>query len=157
MFAAIYPVLTQLLAAFLATIGFAILFNAPFKELPIIGMAGGICWLVYLAFAEGLGWHIVLATLIASTVNTLSCRALAVARGCPVTVFLLPGIFPLIPGGRIYYTAYYMFLRDSANCLSNGLTAVEIAAALAFGISLGFGLPQKLFHIFYFKGRFRSY
>ena len=38
----------------------------------------------------------------------------AILLKTPVTVFLLTGIFPLVPGAGIYYTAYYFIQGENA-------------------------------------------
>ena len=72
-------------------------------------------------------------------------RTFAVIRKIPITVYLLSGIFPLVPGAGIYYTAYYMFQKESARFLAKGLETFEIACAIVFGIIFGFSVPQKFF------------
>ena len=50
----------------------------------------------------------------------------AIVIKMPVTVFLLSGIFPLVPGAGIYYTAYYFIQGNNALALSILIrTAVE--------------------------------
>ena len=70
---------------------------------------------------------------------------LAMTLRAPVTVFLLTGIFPLVPGAGIYYSAYYFIQGDNALALANGISTFKIAVALAVGIALvlGIPLPQK--------------
>ena len=57
----------------------------------------------------------------------------------------LTGIFPLVPGAGIYYSAYYFIQGDNALALANGISTFKIAVALAVGIALvlGIPLPQK--------------
>ena len=56
-------------------------------------------------------------------------------------VFLLTGIFPLVPGAGIYYTAYYFIQSNNALALSNGISTFKIAVVLATGIALVLGIP----------------
>ena len=76
---------------------------------------------------------------------TLLARILAITLRTPVTVFLLTGIFPLVPGAGIYYSAYYFIQGNNALALANGISTFKIAVALAVGIALvlGIPLPQK--------------
>ncbi len=66
---------------------------------------------------------------------------LAILLKAPVTVFLLTGIFPLVPGAGIYYTAYYFIQNNNALALSNGISTFKIAVVLATGIALVLGIP----------------
>jgi hypothetical protein len=68
-------------------------------------------------------------------------RWFAILQKTPVTVFLLSGIFPLVPGAGIYYTAYYFIQGDNALALSNGISTFKVAVALAVGISLVLSIP----------------
>ena len=72
---------------------------------------------------------------------TLLTRVLAILLKAPVTVFLLTGIFPLVPGAGIYYTAYYFIESNNALALSNGISTFKIAVVLATGIALVLGIP----------------
>lgn len=51
---------------------------------------------------------VVFPSLIATLCLTIMARIFAAARSMPVTVYLLSGIFPLVPGAGIFYTAYYL-------------------------------------------------
>lgn len=138
-------IIVHFIISVLATVSFAVLFNAPKKEVIYCGFTGAIAWTVYYALT-GKEMNIILATLIAAFALTVFARCLAVIRKNPVTVYLLPGIFPLVPGAGIYYTAYYLFVGNNEMSGVKGLETLELAGAIVFGIIFGFGIPQKLFH-----------
>ena len=74
---------------------------------------------------------------------TACARLFAIRHKAPITLFLLCGIFPLVPGAGIYYTAYY-FLRDDRTLFANkGVETLKIAVALALGIALICSIPLK--------------
>ena len=77
---------------------------------------------------------------------TLVSRLFAILLKTPVTVFLLTGIFPLVPGAGIYYTAYYFIQGENALSLANGISTFKVAVALAVGIALVLGLPMPSGH-----------
>ena len=64
---------------------------------------------------------------------------------CPVTVFVIAGIIPLVPGAGIYWTAYYLVTGQLAQARESGFSAIKIAFAIVLGIVFVFELPQKLF------------
>lgn len=134
----------QFLLAGAGTLSFAILFACPKRTLPYCGLVGAVGWLVY-EIAELFGMEAFAASLLAVIPLTLLARILAVTLRAPVTVFLLTGIFPLVPGAGIYYSAYYFIQGDNALALANGISTFKIAVALAVGIALvlGIPLPQK--------------
>lgn len=138
-------ILIHSVVAAIATISFAILFHAPKKELPFCGFTGGLSWLVYELFIT-MDTSKIVASFVATFVLMFFARSLAVARRMPITVYLLTGIFPLVPGAGIYYTAYYMFARENALSSAKGIETLEIACAIVLGIVLGFAVPQSIFH-----------
>ena len=131
----------QFLLAGAGTLSFAILFACPRRTLPYCGLAGAVGWLVY-EIAELFGMEAFAASLLAVIPLTLLARILAMTLRTPVTVFLLTGIFPLVPGAGIYYSAYYFIQGNNALALANGISTFKIAVALAVGIALVLGIPR---------------
>ena len=96
----------QFFIAGAGTLSFAVLFGCPRKSLPFCGLVRAVGWFVY-ELAVMLGADSAAASLLAVIPLTLLTRVFAIVLKMPVTVFLLSGIFPLVPGAGIYYTAYY--------------------------------------------------
>ncbi len=138
-------ILLQFIIAMLATISFAVLFTAPKHEVIYCGFTGALGWVVYYLMTQN-DINLVFASLVATFCLTVMARCFAVVRKTPVTVYLLSGIFPLVPGAGIYYTAYYLFIGNTQMSGYKGLETLEIAGAIVFGIIFGFGIPQRLFH-----------
>ena len=138
-------ILIHFIVSMLATISFAVLFTAPKKEVIYCGLTGAVGWTVYY-FCTQNDFHIVLSAGVATFCLTILARCFAVVRKNPVTVYLLTGIFPLVPGAGIYYTAYYLFIGNTQMSGYKGLETLEIAGSIVFGIIFGFGIPQALFH-----------
>ena len=138
-------IIVEAIVAIFATVSFAILFNAPKKEVIYCGLTGSLAWTIYYGMTQD-GVNSVLASLVASFGLTILSRAFAVIRKSPVTMYILPGIFPLVPGAGIYYTAYYLFIGNNEMSGFKGLETLEIAGAIVFGIIFGFGIPQRWFH-----------
>lgn len=135
----------QVIASMVGTLAFAILFNAPRREFPFCAVNGGLAWLSYLMFSRA-GAGVALASLGATVILTLVARVFSAWRKCPVTVFLMTGIFVLVPGAGIYYTAYYLLMNDLAQFSAKGLETFKIAGAIALGIVFGFAVPQSIFN-----------
>ena len=64
---------------------------------------------------------------------------------CPVTIFLISGIFPLVPGLGIYQTAYALVEGDLAGASLTGFETVKLAAAMVLAILVGFEVPAGWF------------
>jgi len=138
-------IIIEFIVAMVATISFAILFNAPKNEVIYCGLTGALGWAVYYGMTQN-NCNSVLASLTATFCLTILSRCFAVVRKNPVTMYVLPGIFPLVPGAGVYYTAYYLFIGNTEMSGFKGLETLEIAGAIVFGIIFGFGIPQWIFH-----------
>ena len=115
-------------------------FACPRRCLPYCALVGAVGWLWY-ELLTLLGADAATASLLAVIPLTLLTRVFAIVIKMPVTVFLLSGIFPLVPGAGIYYTAYYFIQGNNALALSNGISTFKVAVALAIGISLVLSVP----------------
>ncbi len=135
----------QFLVSMVATMAFAVVFSAPKKDLIFCGISGGLGWIFYL-LTSSLGGGPTLGNVIGSLILTIFSRALAVARKKPVTLYLITGILPLVPGAGIYYTSYYLIMNDMTSFSSYGLSTIKTAGAIVMGILLGMALPQQLFN-----------
>ena len=90
--------LQSILSAF-ACAAFSVVFNAPRRELFWCGLNGGLGWLVY-SLLMAKSNHAVSATLAAAAAVTLAARLLSYHRQAPSTLYHIPGILPLVPGGN---------------------------------------------------------
>lgn len=138
--AQIGELVAQLFLAGVGTLSFAILFACPRRNLPYCALVGAVGWFVY-ELLTMFGLDSAAASLLAVIPLTLLTRIFAIVLKTPVTIFLLSGIFPLVPGAGIYYTAYYFIQGNNALALSNGISTFKIAVALAIGITLVLSLP----------------
>lgn len=130
----------QFLLGGVGTLCFGVLFGIPKRDYLACAADGAVGWAAYeLAVLLGMGG--VSASLLAALPLTLLARIFAITLKAPTTVFLLCGIFPLVPGAGIYYTAYYFILGDNALCAQHGFNTLKVAAALAIGISLMLSIP----------------
>ena len=136
----------EFIMAFGATFAFAFLFCVPKKELLFSGLSGALGWIVYYSILHR-NLSPVLASLVATFILTVFSRTMAVIRRNPATVYLLCGIFPLVPGAGIYYTAYYLIIGDKARFASKVLETFEVALDIVFGIIFGFAITEAIFHM----------
>ena len=132
------------IAAGIGTIAFALMFHVPKQYYLCGGVAGAAGWLVYRALELNVNSLMGPVFAGAFTVVFLS-RIFAVRKKCPVTMFLIPGIFPLVPGMGIYQTAQALVGSDWDLAASKGLTSIKFAVAIVGGILLGFEIPQRWF------------
>lgn len=125
----------QLPAAFIGTVGFAALFGTPRRYYLPCGFAGMMGWTVYIVLVWYTGLLSVAgAAFFAALTVALVSSLLAVWRRCPTTVFLICGIIPLVPGGGIFWTAYYLVSDQLMLAATTGFTALKVTIAIAGGI-----------------------
>ncbi|MDD3174019.1 MAG: threonine/serine exporter family protein [Herbinix sp.] len=139
-------IILQLFSAFLGTIAFSILFNVRTRYFISCGITGTFGWFVYL-----LAYHLssgkMISNFLAAVIVISLSRIFAVIKHCPITIFLIPGIFPLVPGAGIYYTAYELTQCNFDRALNYGIDTFQTAVAIALAISIVISLPSKVFKI----------
>ncbi len=128
-------VIKHFIYAFICTIGFAVLFNAPRSSLLKSGFAGGIGWSVYIICFQ-ISNSSVLSTFFASLCIGLISEVMAIYYKSPITVFIIPSIIPLVPGYKLYYTMLTIIERDYIGAADHGSEALMIAVAIAGALTL---------------------
>ena len=118
----------QFIVSMIATLSFAVLFCAPKSELLFCGLTGAIGWIVYLICLQ-FDTGTVIANMIATLALTVFSRVVAALRKNPVTVYLIAGIFPLVPGAGIYYTSYYFIMNNMSEFSRYGMETIKVAGA----------------------------
>ena len=126
----------QLLAAYVGTVAFAVLFGVPRKYYLDSGLCGMLGWLLYLILANHTGLSAANVVFFATVLVTFTAMVLAIVRKCPITVYLICGIFPLVPGAGIFWTTYNVVSEQLGAALHTGVTALKVTVAIAFGIIL---------------------
>ena len=133
----------EILSAVVGTVSFSVLFGVPREYYPYCGFIGGAGWLVYCLaelFLPGSG-----PCFVATALVILLSRTAAVVKHCPVSIFLIAGIFPLVPGAGVDWTVYHIVMEELFLAVSTGYSAMKEAIAIVMGIVFVFELPQKLF------------
>lgn len=119
-------------AAFGGTFGITLWFNLDYKHI-LTGTLCGSCGWALVMFIQYMGCVEFLSYIIATATLTVITEFLARVYKCPVTVFLVPGIVPMVPGGLLYRT-----LRKAVSGDWDGFTSLGIRTILiAFGIAAG--------------------
>ena len=126
----------QILASLIGTASFAVLFGVPRKfylKCGVVGMAG---WLAYLLSVRYLPLGPAGGTFIAATLVAVLSHFSARRFKCPSTVFLICGIFPLIPGAGVFWSSYFVVSTQMESAFASGFSAVKITLAIVLGIVL---------------------
>lgn len=125
--------------AYISTMGFAIIFNAPKCTLIKSGFAGGLGWIIY-AFTKDLSNSVIFSTFIASVTIALISKYFAIIDKNPITIYIVPGIIPLVPGFGMYYTMLSIVEKRFDKVVDYGsetlLISIAIASALVIVLSI---------------------
>ena len=136
--------LFQIIAAFIGSLGFAILYNIRGKKLVFSSLGGFLSWSLFLLFgllieSEPIRYFIV------SVSATLYSELMARILKTPTTTFITTALIPLIPGGSLYYTMTNAFSGNLQSFIEKGLYTLGLAGALAAGIIVTLGIAKISF------------
>ena len=130
-----YPLWFELIACFLACIGFAILFNIHGFGVLVCAAGGVLTWLTY-RVCQSLGTDNVTANLAGAMVAAMYSEIMARVRKFPAITYLVISLFPLIPGAGVYYSVNFAVRGDMVSFASRLGETGSIAGAMAVGILL---------------------
>ena len=127
---------TQLVTAGLGSLGFALMFNVRRGLLAQAVLGGILDWGVYLLASEFFNGNVFLSSVAAAVFATIYAETMARIMKAPATIFYLPTVVPLIPGGSLFYTMSYAVLNEWDMVRSYGSSTIYCALGIAAGMSL---------------------
>lgn len=125
--------LIQILAGFVGTVGFAVLFNMRGKRLVFAALGGLLSWGLFILFHHFVYSEAVCYFVVAWLMSAYA-EIMARVLKSPTTAFITTALIPLIPGGSLYYTMSNAFLGDMNVFVQKALSTLQLAAALALGV-----------------------
>lgn len=137
------------ICAFIGTVAFSHLYNVPKKHYMYCGLVGALGYLCYVL--ADIRTSVTFATFLATMLVVLASRVLTIIRKCPITIFLISGIFPLVPGASVYNTAYYFVINDLEQATVWGINSLKVAFAIVLGIVFIVSIPRQMFTREYWK------
>ncbi len=141
----ISTILLQCIFILLATIGLSIVFNVKSSELIYCGITGLTCYFFYAIFKLCLNLEFY-GAIVGTFLGVLLSRRFSFIRKTPTTIYVIPAIIPLAPGGTLYLTMYNIINRNSVDALLNAFITIKIATGILIGLSIALSLPNKLFN-----------
>lgn len=129
----IHYIFLQVIAAFFATLFFGILFEIPKDKLFSTGIGGGICWFCY-SILHVMGLSTVIAAFIASFLISTYAELMARSQRTPVTIYLVTGILPLVPGGGMYSMMLAAIQQRFGDAAALGSETLQTAGVIAASI-----------------------
>ena len=149
-------IVNHMLCSFVGTVSFALIYNVPKKYYFACGITGMAGWLTYLFISSQKYMSASVASFFGALVVVLISRILTVYMKCPITVFLISGILPLVPGAGVYYTAYYIVTNQLTQASLKGIESLKIAFAIVMGIVVVVSIPRELFHLVFCRRKYRK-
>lgn len=123
----------QVVSAFIGVVTLAVLFQVPKKYLLFAGITGAGGWFVELVMMEWLDSPTFSAFWAAFFVAVLSHIFARVSKA-PVTVYLVTGILPLVPGVGMYRTVYYLLQNNNEQTSYYFSYTLQVAGMIALAI-----------------------
>ncbi len=133
----------QITGSFLAVIAFCFILNTPRRHILFAGLTGAVGWTLYLILINK-EINTGAATFFAGCLVSFCSQLLARLLKTPVTVFVIPGILPLVPGAGMYHIVDSL-LRSDGSLTSYYVTQTLVAAGM---IALSIIVADSLFRLF---------
>lgn len=141
----------MILTAAVGTIGYCLIINVKRNKI-VYGCLGGMFSTFLYCICVECGLSLLLQNLIPAALATLYAEVLARLVKAPATVFLIPAIIPLVPGGRLYYTMSAMVDGNADGAQIYARETIVIALGIAVGIVL---VSLVFYHVSHKKIRYK--
>lgn len=134
-------VIVEGICSFFACLFFAIIYNTPKKELPFCGIAGGFGYMLCFYLTKQCKmpmWGAFLGTALICIMS----RYFSEKHKVPVMMYVLPAIFPIVPGAGIYYALYAFMINDIHSATNQGIDAFKIAGVIVLAMLIILSQPK---------------
>ncbi len=112
---------------------FGIVFNIRGKKLLFSALGGAISWFAYLLTCNCFSADI-FGYFFAAIVMSIYAEVFSRIHKTPVTIYLIAGLIPLVPGSGIYRTMEYCVMGENQLFWQTGLYTLEISAVIGFAM-----------------------
>ncbi len=126
-------IVIKIVAGVVGTAGFAVLFRLKPSHWALASVDGLLACVAYFFFTDVFG-TVFLPNVFAALVAAFFAEIFARIAKAPSTVFLLPGIICMVPGGTLYYSMSNLLNENYVEAAQNLLVTAEVAIALGGGI-----------------------
>lgn len=132
----------QAAVAFFAVLGFAVIFDVPKTELTRCAIAGSVSQGIY-ALLNVSGTDMLLQFAFSAAAVTWLSRFYAIRRRMPVTIYLMCGMIPLVPGAGIYSAISNIISHDNYQAAICAIDTFKTAGAISVALIIVFSLPNS--------------
>jgi len=130
-----------ILFAFLGTIGIAIVVNIPRRYLVAAGVIAACGWAIY-ELAILTGNSRIIACFLGTCVIALIAEVVTRVTKNTATLFIIPAIYPLVPGKIMYAAMLEMINGNQEVALGIGLEALLVAGSIAVALLVVISLTR---------------
>lgn len=123
----------QIIGAFLAVASLSVLFEVPKKFIFYSALAGTVGQVMYFLIIS-LNYSALLGVFAGAVIVALIAHIMARIFKAPVTVFLIPGIIPTVPGLDMYRAVYNIIIGQNHLAQLYMLQALKLAGMIALAI-----------------------
>lgn len=142
--------ISQAIYSMLSTFGFAILFNGPKNCLLKASVCGMMGWLVNVVAGSFMLSKTISTFLGAMTVGIMG-ELFAKFFKKPATMFIIPGVIPLVPGAGMYYTMLSLITGEFNETAQLGSETVFTAFSIAIAIIISSSLNKAFLRLWELK------
>lgn len=129
-----YEFLIRLITALIGTAAFAVIFRLNPKHLLWAILGGGVTYVVYEAVNGALA-SVFAAAFISSAVSAVYSEICARQKRAPAAIFTVLCAIPIVPGGSLYRTMFYLISKEYAVTAAYLGETVSIAIGMAGGLA----------------------
>lgn len=125
-------VVLHFIFSFISTVTFGVLTDNPKNSLVYCGITGSFGWISYWILREntyGIGFSNFIAALIIGILSIVFSRV----KKMPVTIFNIPSLVSLVPGGPSYKIIREILLNHPSKAMENVSIVIVTAGSLAGG------------------------
>lgn len=125
--------ITELVAAFLGTLGFSLFYRVAPRHLLVTVSGGVLAWAVYLTLRHFCN-DAFTSNMLSAMFAALWAEVFARIKKAPTNVFLIPAILPLLPGQSFYYTMTALVHNHRAYFTIKAMETLRVVFSIACGI-----------------------
>ncbi|ALS37942.1 uncharacterized membrane protein YjjB (DUF3815 family) [Enterococcus rotai] len=135
-------VLIHCLFSYLSTVTFGIVTNVPRKLLNACGITGAVGWMIYWS-TKNLEAGAIFANFLGAIGIGLLSIYFSRKKKMPMTIFNIPSLVPLVPGGPAYQAVRSIVLGDYVLGFHSIIKVIMTAGAIAAGFMVT-GIVERL-------------
>lgn len=128
-----YPLYAHFIFSFFSTTGFCLLIHVPKKHLISASFIGACGWTIFQNLVL-MGNSNVLSCFLGSCLVALLAEVFSRAGKDATTLFIIPGILPLVPGAGMYNTMQCVLENDFQGAAVIGSETLFMAGSIALAL-----------------------